>query len=261
MLTKHFRGILAFLSLFSVFQTVGSASPVSPSGQFSFSGTVYVTQTEFLFGYYAVPTATSADQKAAILLPSQDVFGSLRAGEIVGVKNLLTPLNGAPFGPGPVTPGADFLLTDFITLPDGINIDLSGLAVSTGIPVCTGATIPAGSDVTCRAQAASPVILAQNAGGVTAILNLTGRAHTAGGPIYTPVVGKLAANFTSGSDATIAGLLSDFATNGFIETSFSANISTVSTSPEAGSFGLMLLGISGVCFAVTKRRRKAESSI
>jgi len=241
---KSLRRTFIAFALVSAFQVAATASPL---GQFSLSGTVYVTGSEFLFGYYSVPTATSADQLAAVLLPSQDIFGALRAGEIVGMKNLLSPTNSGPFGPGPVTPGLPFMLPDFVTLPDGINIDLTGMPVSSGIPVCTGQVVPNGTNLECRAQTGSPIILSQSASGVTAILNLVGQAHATGSSTYTPVVGKFSANFTSGIDGTIAGLLGDFATNGFIETSFSANLSSVSSSvPEPGSLFLLFLGLCGL---------------
>lgn len=156
--------IIKTIVLFSAFHAAGFASPLQSSGQFSLSGTVYVTETAFLFGYYAVPTATSADQLAAVLLPSQDIFGALTAGEIVGIKNLLSPLNGGKFGPGPVTPGSSFLLPDFIMLPDKIDVDLTGLTLSSGVPVCTLA-VPSGTNFECVALSGSPVVLSQSASG------------------------------------------------------------------------------------------------
>ncbi|MDQ6652543.1 MAG: hypothetical protein M3Y84_07345 [Acidobacteriota bacterium] len=222
------------------------------SGQFSLGGTVYVTQTAFLFGYFAVPTSTSADQQAGVLLPSQDIFGALKAGQIVGMKNLLTPGNGGTFGPGPVIPGSSFLLPNFVSLPDGIDVDLTGLTISSDVPVCAGQT---GTSFECRAQASSPVVLSQSASGVTAILSLVGNEHSSGSSVYTPVIGKLSANFTSGPDATIAGLLRDFSSSGFIETSFSANLSTVSPVPEPSSVAFVFMGLC--CVGRYLRRKSA----
>jgi len=235
--------ILSTIALLSTFQAAAFASSLQSSGQFSLGGTVYVTQTAFLFGYFAVPTATSADQQAAVLLPSEDVFGALRAGDIVRMKNLLTPGNGGTFGPGPVVPGSSFLLSNFVTLADGIDVDLTGLSISSDVPVCTEQPVPSGTSFECRAQTGSPVVLSQSASGVTAILSLVGNEHSSGSSVYTPVIGKLSANFTSGTDATIAGLLGDFSSSGFIETSFSANLSTVSPVPEPSSVLFVFMGL------------------
>jgi hypothetical protein len=249
-----FRRVPAIISLFLAGFAPLAAAPLTNSGQFSLSGTVYVAQSEFLFGYFAAPTDSSADQKAAILLPSQDVFGALRAGELVGIKNLLTPGNTGPFGPGPVIPGSTFLLPNFITLPDRINIDLTGLTVSSDLPVCGGGIAP-GISYTCLSQPGSPVILAQNATGVTAILNLLGQAHIPGYAVPTQVIGKISANFTSGNDATIDGLLADFVANGFIETSFSANLSTLAlTTPEPAPSALAFIGLLSLGLICCKKK-------
>jgi len=160
---------------------------------------------------------------------------------VASISNLLTPSNPAPFGPGPVVPGSPFTLAPFVQLPIGINADLSGvnpLPISSA-PACgDGSGFNAPGSV-CQAAPGSPVTLEQGTSGVTAIVNLSGRAYFAGSTDYTPLTGKLSANFTEGPDNTISGLLADLATNGFIVTSYSANFSTTAAVPEPASMALL----------------------
>ena len=248
---KKASQVLGALAAVFAFSGVASATSVG-AGQFNLSGSVYVEQNAFLFGYYAAPTGTSADQLSAVLLPVSGPFSDLAAGDIAGMKNLLTPANGGTFGPGPVTPGTSFMLTQFLTLPDGISADLTNIPINTGVPVCGAA----GEDTpgyTCRVQTTSPVVLQQGITGVTALINLQGTAYSGSSSTGTSaLIGKLSASFANPPDTTISGLLNDFNTNGFIETAFQANFSTSNSSstPEpasmallgAGLFGLSLLG-------------------
>jgi len=243
-------------ALASMFVLHGAASAASVgTGTFNLTGTVYVTNTSFLFGYNSLPTATSADETAGVVLPASGAFSGLSAGDQEKIHNLLTPTNGGTFGPGPVVPGSSFTLAPFIELTTvGINLDLSGanpLPVSPN-PVCSGTGFDTPGSV-CAAQPGSPVTLQQGVNGVSALMSLSGRAYFAGSNTYVPFVGKFNAAFGSAPDTTISGLLNDLATNGFIRTGFQASFSTMGTTPtvpEPASMaligaGLFALGIFG----------------
>jgi len=147
-------------------------------------------------------------------------------------------------------------LSQFVSLPNGMVVDLTGISVDFGVPVCTGAQTAPGAVLYCRPQPGSPIVLQQDVNGVTAIFNMVGVGHLAGSnDNLLPVIGKISFNFTSGSQATIAGLLADFYQDGFIETSFSANFSTgtaVTTTPEPNAVLLVLLG--GLVVSAASRR-------
>jgi len=241
-------------ALATMFLLHGAASAASVgAGTFNLSGSFYISNTSFLFGLNTVPSATQADQMAAVQLPAVGAFSGLHALDIEKIHNLLTPGNPAPFGPGPVLPGTSFTVSPFVELTNlGINLDLSGanpLPVSTAPPCGDGSGFSSPGSL-CQAIPGSPVTLEQGTSGVTAILNVSGNAFFATSPNeLTPYVGKLSANFTADDQNTIAKILAQFAAQGFINsTSYAATFTTTpgTVVPEPASMALLGASLFGL---------------
>lgn len=241
-------GILAGLTLAG---GMLHADPVVGSGTFNLAGAVYVSTTAIEFGFDSVPPP--GDQSAHVVLPTTGQFSDLTAGETAGVKNLYLPTN---VPAGVVTPGTPFLLPDWITLGDGINLDLTNIPINTDVPVCDGSSAENTPGFECRAYASSPIVLSQTVTGVDAKLNLTGMAHYAGSSVDTPFTALLSANFTFSPDSTISGLLADFNTHGFITTGYSANFTT-NPVPEPAALAPLGLGLLGMGIFRRKKAVKA----
>jgi hypothetical protein len=257
MILKNASRVLGALASVFLLHGVASAAFVG-AGTFNLTGTVYVTNTSFLFGYNTQPTGTSADEMAAVVLPAIGAFSGLSAGDVETIHNLLTPTNGAPFGPGPVVPGTSFTLAPFVELTTiGVNLDLAGanpLPIGPNA-VCTGTSADNTPGNVCTAQPGSPVVLQQGDTSVTAIMSLSGRAYFAGSTDYTPFIGKFSASFSQGQDTTISGLLADLAANGFITTGYQASFTTTPSPvvPEPASMALIGIGLFAVGLFGKKR--------
>lgn len=227
-----------FGALATAFLLQGAASAATVgAGQFNLTSSVYLTNVSFIIGTNAPTNPTSSDQLATLFQPDNGVFSDLSGlqGTNVQMLSLMTP---AATPPGPVIPGGTFSLPNFIVLPDGIDLDLTSLPVSTA-PLCTGAP-----SLGCQAQAGSPITLSTTSFGVSASFNLGGNAHFTGDSTLTPFTGVVTAQFAQAPDDTIAGLLADFNTKGFITTSFSATFATTPTTPIPEPASMALLGAS-----------------
>jgi hypothetical protein len=211
------------------------------SGQFNLSGNLYINSTSIDFGYTTVPPP--GDQTAGIQLPDTGPFTGLTPGMTAGIKNLTST---------PAYPSGAISVTSWITLPDGISLDLTSAPFNMSVGTCNGTS----DSNECRPVVGgtqSPIILSQSATGVTAILGVAGNAYlgtSASGT--TPFNGTLSANFTG---YTIDSLLAVFQSQGFINTSYSGNFSTTAV-PEPG----MLAGL-GLCMLLAGSvRRKFRSA-
>jgi hypothetical protein len=249
-IASRLAGALATIFLLA---DVASAASVG-TGQFNIASSVYLTNTAFLIGRNASTDPTGANQLSTLNEPAQGAFADLNpfiaSGTLVPTKSLMTPGNSPP---GPVIPGQTFLLSQFIVLPDGIDVDMTQLPVSTA-PLCTGS-----STGPCQAEPGSPITLFQTPIGVSGVFDIMGRAYFAGSSTFTPLTGIFTAQFNAPPDNTIAGLLKDFNTHGFITTSFSATLSTTSSVvPEPGSIAMALVGASLFGLGLLRKRRLAR---
>ncbi len=236
--TKIIGRSLIGLTLLS---SLAVAAPVG-SGTFNLAGQVEVTRTSILFGYNAI-----GDQLAAVQKPTTGQFSSLNAGDLVNLRNLFLGT-----GPGQVNPGGSFTPFQFVVIPqDGVDINLTSIPLDMTVPVCTGA----GDTGSCRAYAASPIVLTGGPTGTTAALNGTGEAYFAVSPTEQSAVNlRLSANFAG---QTIDQVLQQFFTSTpqQITTGFAANFQVTSV-PEPSA--LAALGLGFVSLGIWKKRKAAK---
>jgi hypothetical protein len=240
---SRFVGALATVLLM---QGLASAAPVGvcpSSGSniscFNLSSSDYITNTAFYIGKDASTAGSAANQQGNLNTPDTGMFSDLNpfvaSNTLVPIKSMITTAIG-----GPVIVGGSFVLSQWIVLPDGFDIDLTGLPVSS-YPVCSGSTVGP-----CQAQTGSPITLFQTPLGATvASFNILGRVYKAGTTNYTPLTGVFSNQFDA---TTIPQLLASFNANNFISTSFSASFSTTSSSviPEPASMALLGAGLFGL---------------
>jgi hypothetical protein len=231
---KHVFGGL--LSAVIVAAPLGATS--IGTGQFNLAGNLYVNSTQVLFGLNTVPPP--GDQLAAIQLPETGAFSTLTVGETAGIKNI--PMN-------PAFPSGALSIPQWITLPDGIDVDLQNVPFNTSIPLCTG------TETTCRPNLGpqqSPIVLTQTSSGVTATLDVTGIAYSGTSATgSSSLTGLLSAQFAG---ATINGLLGTFQSQGFINSSYSGTFTVTSAVPEPGMLAGLGLGMLALGFYRRKSR-------
>lgn len=213
------------------------ASAASITGQFSLDGTALDTATSLSFGFITPPTTPgTGDQLGVIVTPHDGSFAGLTNGTTAGIANLSTTS-----------------LVNWITLPDGINVDLTSIPINTGVGVCTGSDA---IGTICRPFASSPVVLEQGPSGLSALVNFDGMAHFATGtPDDTPIVGKFSASLGA---VTISSVISTINAGGSILVPYSANFVTSPAPPVPEPASMALIGAGLLALGFFGKRKTVK---
>ena len=187
---KNASRVVGALASVLLLSGVASAAQLG-AGQFNVASSVYLTNSGFFIGTDADTAGMAANQTASIFKPTTGPFSGLAATAPLTMKNLTAGL---------LPPGQPGLISQFVQLPNGIDLDATLLEVST-FPVCSAAT-PNGP---CQAQAGSPITLISSAlgipPGVSAVFNISGVAYEASDPsTATPFQGIFTAQFIAPPD-------------------------------------------------------------
>jgi hypothetical protein len=251
-------GLVVGLSLASV---AAFGDPIVGSGSFETGGTVYISITEFDFGFSAIPPP--GDQETQILLPTTGVFSYLTMGMIVPMANL----NQAASTTTSTELDFDGAVPDWISLPantgrglPGIDLSLADILLNTSVPVCSTITSVDTPGTSCRPYATSPLTLHQNSGSVRAVLDANGNAYYVGGvpSSGTRYTGTLSF-ISTGAEGTISEWLDSFTATGSFTTGYNANFSTgpATSVPEPETIPILGVALFGILLISRKQRSAA----
>jgi hypothetical protein len=210
---------------------VGAGTCLTPTDcQFSLAGDTYVTSGSLLFGLDNNIPPTS--QTGVVVPPNTGVFSTLTSGQIAGIKNVSDN--------NPVT--------SWLTLPDGVTVDLSSVAVPSA-PVCTAANNTLGSPA-CVPAVGSHILLSEGApdanGNPTVFAQVTvsGTAYTGSSSTGTSMFGGTLSQAIPATNVT--GLLTTFGAQGYFNTEYSGRFYVTNAAaavPEPGTFAALGLGM------------------
>jgi hypothetical protein len=239
------RGAFGIIAGALMLSGAASAATVG-AGTFYLAGTAMGSAGGVDF-YFLAP----GDTTAIVTGPQSGFFGTGGGGALTaGTTQTIMPLTSA----NGVTPGSSFDFVDFVSLSNGVDLDVTSIPIpSLGVCPSSGSVAIGGS---CLVNAASPVVLTQTATGVSASLDIYGEAHYAGQTTYTPYTGAFTAPSTN--FATVAAFQQYFDANGgdIPGVGYSASFTTVASSavPEPGTLAIVALGLIGCGFY---RRKKS----
>lgn len=178
-------------------------------------------------------------------------FLGIPLGSLGTIKDLADP---------PATPGTAILIPSFITVPTPgtlFTFSLERIFLGGG-PACTVAPTVGNSCSPTELVANTPFLLTQNRAGVSVSFSvlgtLTDNRPGATAPLSLPYRGLFTAQFTKPTNDTVPEILASLVSPGYVESSWSAEFTSV---PEPVSFVLIGGGLIGL--ALGARRRHVRS--